>query len=267
MRVINKLDPNVYSGPVYTTNVHTHGLHISGWVDDITATIGPGEQHTYPYALPADHAAGLHWYHSHDDGKTVLQVGGGLAGLLIVDDAADGTEIPPEVMAMPEVPLLVFDMCPDTVMLSAASAGDAHYSYNGTAECHYLVNGYVDPILEVNAGEWNRVRMLSTTIRQKGSIVQFVGGDCDVLIAGRDGVYYEGGPREKNNMYFNQATRAEFLVRCRTDAEVQIAGTTRLLQIRTVGTDDGTSLSPVRGGCNCNSSHSFARFPRQAIIF
>ena len=50
-------DPN-------TTNLHTHGLHISPESpgDDIFVDVAPGESFTYTYNIPCHHAGGLAWY-------------------------------------------------------------------------------------------------------------------------------------------------------------------------------------------------------------
>ena len=68
------------------TNLHTHGLWISpsGKSDNVLISIGPGEQFTYEYDIPADHPAGTFWYHPHRHGAGVVQVGSGMAGALIV---------------------------------------------------------------------------------------------------------------------------------------------------------------------------------------
>ena len=44
--------------------IHTHGLHISGETpgDNIFDAINGGEQMTYIYQIPCDHAGGLFWY-------------------------------------------------------------------------------------------------------------------------------------------------------------------------------------------------------------
>lgn len=56
----NGLDEITFGGErVYNTNVHTHGLHISGYVDDVTVSIGAGQSHTYEYQLPRNHAGGV----------------------------------------------------------------------------------------------------------------------------------------------------------------------------------------------------------------
>ena len=68
-----------------TTNLHTHGLHISPLVDDVFVEAGPGESLHYPYEVPPDHAPGTHWYHAHYHGSSTYQIMGGLVGALIVE--------------------------------------------------------------------------------------------------------------------------------------------------------------------------------------
>ncbi len=90
-----------------TTNLHTHGLHVSPTVDstgtfdadNVFLKITPkgqevpcrndsfrdGETH-YRFELPPDHPSGTFWYHAHKHGSTNDQVSGGLAGPLIIRD-------------------------------------------------------------------------------------------------------------------------------------------------------------------------------------
>ncbi len=65
-------DPNV-------TNVHTHGVHISGETpaDDVTRFFEGGFGGDYVYEIPADHMGGTFWYHAHHHGSTFLQVSSG----------------------------------------------------------------------------------------------------------------------------------------------------------------------------------------------
>ena len=78
-----------------TTNVHTHGLHIDPNVDNVFVKAGPGESLVYKYRLPTDHAPGLHWYHAHFHGSSALQLMGGLAGALVVEqDASNAPQVP-----------------------------------------------------------------------------------------------------------------------------------------------------------------------------
>jgi FtsP/CotA-like multicopper oxidase with cupredoxin domain len=51
---------NSYRDP-YVTNLHTHGLHISGdaGADDVTVEIKGGKEYDYTYVIPCDHAGTL----------------------------------------------------------------------------------------------------------------------------------------------------------------------------------------------------------------
>jgi hypothetical protein len=42
----------------YITNLHTHGLHVSGdtGADDVSVEILPGQSYNYTYIIPCDHA-------------------------------------------------------------------------------------------------------------------------------------------------------------------------------------------------------------------
>lgn len=89
-----------------TTNMHTHGLHIDPTVDDVSIPVQPGASWTYKYEVPANHAPGTHWYHSHYHGSSSLQVMGGLVGALIV--APSGSEnLPASISAADAFPMVV----------------------------------------------------------------------------------------------------------------------------------------------------------------
>lgn len=69
-----------------TSNLHTHGLHVSpsGNSDNVLLSIEPGHSLDYVIQLPANHPAGTFWYHSHRHGSTAIQVASGMAGALII---------------------------------------------------------------------------------------------------------------------------------------------------------------------------------------
>lgn len=93
-----------------TTNLHTHGLHISGEApgDDIFTVVEPGASYSYTYHIPDDHMGGTFWYHPHHHGSTSVHAGGGAAGLLIVDDPA-GT-LPDSVAVLGEMDFVLMHM-------------------------------------------------------------------------------------------------------------------------------------------------------------
>ena len=71
-----------------TTNLHTHGLHVSPRdpADNIFREINPGAPAAeFSYDIRADHPAGTFWYHPHKHGSVAYQLSNGLAGALIVE--------------------------------------------------------------------------------------------------------------------------------------------------------------------------------------
>lgn len=102
-----------------TTNLHTHGLHISptrseeGFdSDNIFLEVLPEleivecakdtfRKSVVPYVfdIVPHHPPGTHWYHAHKHGSTAQQVANGLAGPLIVDDPTEGPLVMPPYIA------------------------------------------------------------------------------------------------------------------------------------------------------------------------
>jgi FtsP/CotA-like multicopper oxidase with cupredoxin domain len=91
-----------------TSNLHVHGLFVSplpcsdevlkstifptNWGGPVTLT--PSCQTsptalTYTYKLPANHPAGLYWYHTHRHGEAEQQTQMGLAGAIVIEDIGD----------------------------------------------------------------------------------------------------------------------------------------------------------------------------------
>lgn len=80
---------------LFTTNLHTHGLHISpgGGHDNAfldlppipaTAAANNPKELYLDYELPRNHVAGTFWYHAHRHGSVAYQLANGMAGALIV---------------------------------------------------------------------------------------------------------------------------------------------------------------------------------------
>jgi FtsP/CotA-like multicopper oxidase with cupredoxin domain len=69
-----------------TTNLHTHGLHVSpaGNSDNVLLNISPRSQFPYEINVPDDHPSGTFWYHAHRHGSTAVQVASGASGVLVI---------------------------------------------------------------------------------------------------------------------------------------------------------------------------------------
>ena len=93
LTVCNALSLGV-NDDLYTTNVHTHGLHISGATlpitggeaDDITREIEPQHSIKYHYDLRSDLQQGTFVYHAHKHMTTDPHVDGGAFGFFLVDN-------------------------------------------------------------------------------------------------------------------------------------------------------------------------------------
>ncbi|MHA3771514.1 tyrosinase family protein [Verrucomicrobiota bacterium sgz303538] len=77
-----------------TTNLHTHGLHVSpgGISDNVLISVGPRSTQEYEIVIPRDHPAGTFWYHAHNHGSTAGNVASGMSGALIISGGLD--EVP-----------------------------------------------------------------------------------------------------------------------------------------------------------------------------
>ena len=82
------VDPRQEDPPhdLYTTNLHTHGLHVSpsGKSDNVFRKLLPGDTFQYEFSIALDHPSGTFWYHPHMHGSVAYQMANGLAGALIV---------------------------------------------------------------------------------------------------------------------------------------------------------------------------------------
>ena len=97
-----------------TTNLHTHGLHVSpaGNSDNVLLNIAPETKFPYEINVPSDHPSGTFWYHAHRHGSTAVNVASGAAGVLII--RGDRAYTPPT----PADPTPIADI--DTILKDAA---------------------------------------------------------------------------------------------------------------------------------------------------
>eukprot|EP00903_Cladosiphon_okamuranus_P014013 g13031.t1 len=235
-------DPN-------TTNIHTHGLHISGEspADDVLfVEINPGESHTYVYTLPCDHAGGTFWYHPHHHGSTSLQMGGGAMGALIVEDRVDVHGIPDQIADMPEFVMTIQEMNPDLTALDRDASGDELHMTTAT-QTHYLVNGQVMPTIPVVTGTWVRLRMAFAGHGDNHAISLLAPeGTCEMAVLAKDGVYLGEVPRIEPKLFFTPASRVDVAVRCIVAGDFEL----RIESERSIETTMPLAGIYVEGGSN-----------------
>ena len=142
------------------TNLHTHGLHVSpsGNSDNVLLEIAPGETVDFAFDIPVSGTSGLYipgcyWYHPHVHGNTAVQVGGGMAGALIVEGALDEL---PGIAGLPERILVL---------------GTSEFADDGTLKLFadmlkpsVFVNGQDQPTIAIAPGETQRWRIVNASV-------------------------------------------------------------------------------------------------------
>jgi len=228
-------DPNV-------SNLHTHGLHISGESpsDDVTRDFAGGEGGDFVYDIPADHMGGTFWYHAHHHGSTFLQVSAGAFGLIVIDDSAD--VIPDNVANMEERQLVVAYLDPDV----AGTGGDTLIS--GTLSPTWTVNGKVNGDLCMPPDTWQHWRLL---LADRDAIPKTVsvGAGCEIALMARDGVWRTEAPKQlqTNSLDLTGASRADLAVRCSSDASISV-GSQNVANIIVTGQQGDPLVHPFAAG-------------------
>eukprot|EP00753_Platysulcus_tardus_P002709 PLAT11826.1.p1 GENE.PLAT11826.1~~PLAT11826.1.p1 ORF type:complete len:671 (+),score=279.11 PLAT11826.1:215-2014(+) len=200
------------------TNLHTHGLHISGEspADDVSQPVNGQQCADFEYDILAEHLGGSHWYHPHHHGSTFLHVSGGALGMIVVENARDN--LPESLAAMPQRELVVAYVDP-----TAADAVriDSIMSTTGELAAGWAVNGVFSGDLCVEKNEWMYVRVLMARAAAQPTQLRW-GDGCEAHLLARDGVYRRAGPLETNSVDMPAASRADFAVRCSADTTLSI---------------------------------------------
>ncbi len=185
-----------------TTNLHTHGLHVSpaGNSDNIFRAVDPGASAGYEYRIPEDHPTGTFWYHPHHHGTVADQVFGGLYGALLVVGANEP--------AVERERVLVVS---DTTITSGgevAGVSRAERRLGREGEL-VLVNGHRQPSLELTTGSTERWRLVNACVsrfldlRLDGHTWGLLGHDGQAL----------HHPLDRDTVLLAPGSRADLLVR------------------------------------------------------
>jgi FtsP/CotA-like multicopper oxidase with cupredoxin domain/peroxiredoxin len=186
------------AGTFCTTNLHTHGLHVSPAdpSDNIYLCLKPGQTHHFTYEIPTNHPSGTMWYHPHHHHSVAYQLSNGVSGALIVEgsphDGIHDLEKIPEI-AIAKEHIFVFQLYNYRVQIDAngnplsghAAWIDASTIYSGvqparvgcdalditpddvnpdskktTSNQATAINGVIDPTLTIHPGEVQRWRLI-----------------------------------------------------------------------------------------------------------
>ena len=151
-----------------TTNLHTHGLHVSpaGNADNVFLEVPPGEDHHLKIPLPRDHPGGIFWYHPHCHGAVTQQLRAGMAGALIVRGAIDEVE---EVAAAREHVMVLqsIELGDDYQLLDPIPDPTPDQAFFPRTNVLYTVNGALNPTLRDVPG---RGAALAAAERGRGQV-------------------------------------------------------------------------------------------------
>lgn len=136
---------------------------------------------------------GTHWLHPHRHGSTTLQVGGGALLAIIVEDE-DGT-LPAQVQNSREVLFVAQYFNVREIEDVVDDSGDGVLSFSGNTDNEFVaVNGQLNPEIQVDAGEWFRLRVVWANFLQGDLDLRIPG--CEMQLLAKDGIYIRDFPRE-----------------------------------------------------------------------
>ncbi|GKS58588.1 L-ascorbate oxidase [Nitrospira sp.] len=190
--------PNTENCP-NTTNLHTHGLHISptGNSDNVLLEIKPGEDLQFQFDIPDTHHPGTFWYHAHRHGSTASQLREGMAGALIIEGDIDQV---PEIKVAREKILLFQQL---------------RIPYNDAgAQLPTTINGQLEPVLSMQPGEVQRWRMIHAGIDEllTMELVDEHGSPQDLHVIAIDGITLDRVDSAKQ-VFLAPGNRADVLVK------------------------------------------------------
>ena len=132
---------SVYNDMDESTTMHWHGLHVPPKSDGSPHNVILAHTLWAPRIKISDQAS-TYWYHPHLHGKTAEQVTRGAAGLIIVKDQTESALSLPRNYGIDDFPIVV---------QSRAFDSNNQFIVNNADDHTILINGTIDPILQVPA--------------------------------------------------------------------------------------------------------------------
>jgi len=146
----------------FPTTIHWHGIEGTNAADGTPTTqlaVQPGQAHTYEFVAPRP---GVYWYHPHVRGAQ--STFSGLYAPLIVDDPDDAALVAAGVLPATRRALVLSDVSSFRGEVLSVEGDDATEVMNGTEGEVLLVDGQVDPVIDVPAGEGIRLQVVNASI-------------------------------------------------------------------------------------------------------
>jgi len=197
-----------------TTNVHTHGLHITGDGNGdnvgrmLPAGLGTSQGLGFNWTIPSDHPSGTYWYHPHHHDSTRNQVGGGGYGVLIIEDIREDGVTSPDIPA--SVLTSNFKLWSNTnekiLMFSLGTVPLLNGADIRTSSIRQRVN--------ILADQWYRFRIAVAVVMGRSSVLT-VPSTCVARKVAQDGIWSNSVPAQAaTSFYFTGASRSDIAIRC-----------------------------------------------------
>jgi FtsP/CotA-like multicopper oxidase with cupredoxin domain len=188
-----------------TTTVHWHGMHLPAAMDG-----GPhqtiDDNSTWSPEFTIRQPAATLWYHPHMLGETLRQVGMGLAGLFILDDANGANVDLPRDYGVDDIPL---------ILQATGFGADGQFRLNGGGgggrgggQTTTLVNGAISPAVNTPSSRL-RLRLLNASSQQFYNL-GFAGGETFHQVASDGGLLTS--PVQLTRLQLAPGERAEIVV-------------------------------------------------------
>lgn len=195
--------------PVATT-AHWHGMLLPASQDGTAhQAIAPGTTWTPSWTI-AQGAATL-WYHPHPHGQTELQVGSGMAGMFLIDEATPSGL--PSDYGVDDIPLIIQDV---TVQSGGQGPGTPTTAPIGRIGNTVIVNGTHEPHFAATTRQL-RLRVLNASAARCYNL-ELSSGD-EFHLVGTDGGLLPA-PKPMGSLLLSPAERAEIVVTVPPDAEL-----------------------------------------------
>jgi len=268
---------NIYMMPD-VTNLHWHGLHVSGELpsSDIRLHVREGKKFDYYAVLPKNHMPGTHWMHAHVHGSVSLQLGNGASNAMIIKDPP-GT-LPSDIEAAEDILLFCHLWELNTLKNIADEVNDKFYGIGDPdgEKSYVTVNGEYIPDHSMKVNEWQRWRIVWSS--WQGAPLRFTpfGASlgCKMYLLAKDGIYVKDYPRGPLfQAPIPTAGRADVMMRCTQEGTFRVdwsPGRPPLMNVNVLPSDSVTLelipwtptypdyIKDVRGipadpGCSCST--------------
>ena len=227
------------------TNLHTHGLHISGDgnADDVTREVHGGKCLSYAWEIAGSQAEGTYWYHAHHHGNTNDHVSGGALGMMVVEDQPS-TLLPSGITGGSDIS----SWLANEKLLMIAKLGN---SWTG--------NGVSTAQLDLISGEWYRLRIGVSDPSAKANSLDITASSkqganpCETRLVAHDGVFRSSVPSAATSSHtMTGASRVDLAVKCSGSPgdSAHISYANKHVATLTVVSGSTTTATPFDGSGN-----------------